>query len=74
MRSSSSISTFSTSSSSHDDPPLPQQHQQHQSVIATKLQKQKNAPTVWVEFAALAASLSTEVINLGQGFPNWVGR
>jgi hypothetical protein len=40
-------------------------------VIARKLRK-RNAPTVWAEFSALAATLPGGGINLGQGFPNWV--
>ena len=70
LPSSPSPSSSSTSSSSESE----ESHPHHAtSVIATKLQKPNNAPTVWVEFGALAASLPPEkVINLGQGFPNWV--
>ncbi|EWM21244.1 hypothetical protein Naga_100910g1, partial [Nannochloropsis gaditana] len=63
-------STVDPPSSSSSPGPSPRP-----SVIANKLQKPQNAPTVWVEFGALAASLPPEkIINLGQGFPNWVRR
>lgn len=41
------------------------------SLIAQKLQK-KNAPTVWMEFSALASTIPGGAVNLGQGFPDWV--
>ncbi|TFJ80405.1 hypothetical protein NSK_008146 [Nannochloropsis salina CCMP1776] len=54
-------STVDTPSSSSSPGPSPRP-----SVIANKLQKPQNAPTVWVEFGALAASLPPEkIINLG---------